>query len=808
MKFIKLFTTIILMIAGVFLLFACSNTKSPIEPSSGEIPGISNELPESFISGDERRSLLAVYDCVIDPSKQTFTITPSERSAQYHFALTQLYPDVLTYTGYGFTPNFWVDLKLSHPFPGSGIKAYDPRVIAIIPANAGVRFLYPTLGVGGNNSAVMEPDGYTKLFDELGGTTPGNVNPFKAYFKDQPNRVWSGTGVTERTQRWNINIDGFGGPLTYKLVVDVSTNYPAPPQPFTDNAKEPVQIDATIGPGLTNEGGSAEVSVTLLDWQGQYGIGGVKVEAPDLFDATVSLPFIIEPTSYEYIFAGTISNTKHAPAGEYGIMVAAWDLSASLYMYNEFTVVVETVPPSGNLIWAKSAGGSSNDGGLATTTLTDNSIVATGRFQYPATFGSGESNQTVLTSAGRLDIFVARYNPDGTLAWAKHAGGSSDDEGYAVTALSDDSTVVTGYFQGTATFGPDEANATVMTSAGTLDMFIARYNSNGTLAWARHAGGTGNDGGRSITTLSDNSTVVTGTFNISATFGPGEPNETILTAFGNQDIFVARYNPDGSLLWAKCAGGSSNEEGFAITELSDNSTVVTGYYNSHDVIFGPGEPNEIMYDTAGQLDIFVARYNSNGTLAWAKRAGGTTGEWGKGITSLSDNSTIVTGYFSGTSIFGLTESNQTILTSAGNSDIYIAKYNANGTLAWVKRAGGSSTDEGIAVTALSDNTSVMTGYFKESVTFGLGEVNETILTTAGGTDIFIARYNTDGTLNWVKRAGGISGDISSGITTLSDDSTVVTGNYLISSVFGPGESNETTLTTAGSYDMFIARFKP
>jgi uncharacterized delta-60 repeat protein len=799
-------TVTFLLLLLAITLSACSGSKSPVEPLIQDSTTLS--LPDSSVNPPENRGVIAVYDATIDPEAGTFTLAPAVRKGAYHFALTKLYPDVLTMTGYGFTPNFWVDLKLSHPFPGSGIKGYDPRVIAIIPANAGVRFLYPTLGVGGNNSAVMEPDGYTKLFDELGGSIPGNVNPFKAYFKDQPNRVWSGTGVTQRTQRWNIDLDGFGGPLTYKLVVDVSTNYPNAPQPITDNAKEPVQINATIGSGLTTEGGSTEIGVTLIDWHGRYGVGGVKAEAPDLFDGTIDCEFFMEIDDYESNYVGTLSNPKLAPAGEYEILVAAWDITASLYMYKEFTVTVSQAPATGNLIWAKSAGGSSNDGGLATTTLSDNSLITTGRIQGSVVFGMGEINQTALASAGRLDAFVARYNPDGTLVWAKHAGGSSDDEAFAVTALSDNSVVVSGYFSDTATFGPGELNETVLTSAGTLDLYIARYNPDGTLAWAKRAGGTGNDGGRAIISLSDNSTVVTGAFNLTSTFGPGEPNETTLTAFGNVDIFIARYNPNGLLLWAKCAGGSSNEESYAITALSDNSTVVTGYFSSHDITFGYEEPNERRMDTIGNLDIFIARYNSNGTLAWATQAGGITGEWGKGITALSDNSTILTGYFTGTIYFGPGEPNETIIMSAGNSDIFIARYNSDGTINWARRAGGSSTDEGSAVATLSDDSSVVTGYFRESATFGPVEENETILTTAGGTDIFVARYNPDGSLYWVKQAGGTSGDLSFGISALADDSTAVSGNYLSSPVFGPGEANETILSAIGSYDIFVARFKP
>jgi hypothetical protein len=168
MKLIKYLLIILLVIACAVVQIACSNGKSPVEPAIDDTSAISSDLPSSSIADIGNRSLLGVYDAVIDPVAKTFTITPDNRSAQYHFPLTQMYPNVLKITGYGFTPNLWADIKLVHPYPGSGIKGYDPRVIAILPANPGVRFIYPVLGVGGNNAVVLEPDGYTKLFDELG----------------------------------------------------------------------------------------------------------------------------------------------------------------------------------------------------------------------------------------------------------------------------------------------------------------------------------------------------------------------------------------------------------------------------------------------------------------------------------------------------------------------------------------------------------------------------------------------------------------------------------------------------------------
>jgi uncharacterized delta-60 repeat protein len=676
MKPVKIMSIMILAFACAFMSFACSNSKSPVSPS--------NDLPESLNADVHNRSLLAAYDAVIDPVAKTFTVSPIERSAQYHYPLTQLYPNVLQITDFGWTPNFWADIKLDHPLPGSGIDGFDPRVIAILPANPGVSFNYPTLNAVGNNSVVMEPDGYTKLFDSLGGAIPGNTNPFKAYFKDQPYRIWSNTGVTEQTHRWQMNIAGFGGPLQFKLVVDVSTNFPTPSAPVVDNAPEPVKIDATVvGECLTSDGGSADITVTLLDWQGRMTIGDVLVEAPDLFNGTVSLEYSAPgPNPNEYVYTGTIANEKLAPAGEYKYLVAAYDQTTGIYIYREFIATVSFAPLGGDLIWAKRAEREDdlsypyyNYCGTEVTTVSDNSTVVTGYFYETATFGPGEPNETVLWSAGWYDddIFIARYNPDGTLAWAKRAGGTDSDRGCGITTLSDDSTVVTGRFEGNATFGPGEPNETVLTSSGGYDFFIARYNPDGTLEWAKRAGGSQREVGLAITTLSDNSTVVTGRFWDAATFGPDEPNETVLWSAGACDIFIAQYNPDGTLVYAKRAGGLDWDESHGITTLLDNSTVVTGYFE-RSATFGLGEPNETVLTCIDCYDIFIARYNPDGTLAWAKDAECIEGNKGFGITSLSDNSSVVTGFFNESAIFGPDEPNETILTSAGGSDIFIARF--------------------------------------------------------------------------------------------------------------------------------------
>ena len=97
----------------------------------------------------------------------------------------------------------------------------------------------------------------------------------------------------------------------------------------------------------------------------------------------------------------------------------------------------------------------------------------TGYFEGSATFGQGQANQTLLTAAGGSDIFVAKYNSSGALQWAKRAGGTVDEAGYGIAVDSSGNSYVTGYFEGSATFGAGEANQTTLTAAGSNDVFVA-----------------------------------------------------------------------------------------------------------------------------------------------------------------------------------------------------------------------------------------------------------------------------------------------------------------------------------------------
>ncbi len=276
-------------------------------------------------------------------------------------------------------------------------------------------------------------------------------------------------------------------------------------------------------------------------------------------------------------------------------------------------------------------------------------------------------------------------------------------------------------------------------------------------------------------------------------------------------MFIAKYNTDGTLAWAKRAGGNGDEAGRGVAAFHDGSSVVTGHLYNTTATFGPGESNETQLSTSGtnNYDIFVAKYNPNGTLAWAKRAGGSGWDMGYGVDIVSTDSVMVTGFFKDTATFGPGESNEQSLTATDTArDGFIARYNPDGTLKWVKKAGGINNDEVEDVAVTSEGNAIITGYLWETLTLGSGE-NEVTLTSDGSYDIFLASYDTSGTLNWAKRAGGTTSDRPWGIALRPEGGVIITGVFAGACTFGPGEPGEVTLSPVQDWyeDVFVAEYE-
>jgi hypothetical protein len=265
---------------------------------------------------------------------------------------------------------------------------------------------------------------------------------------------------------------------------------------------------------------------------------------------------------------------------------------------------------AGALAWAKRGFGTNGHSFGIAVDPAGNSYV-TGEFSGTTTFGSGEVNQTTLTSEDNV-VFVAKYDSAGALLWVKQAGDYA--LGLGITVDGAGNSYVTGIFggtggfRGTATFGVGEANQTVLNSAGNGDMFVAKYDSDGALLWARRAGGTEGDGASGIAVDGAGNSYVVGAFGGAATFGPEEPNQTTLFSAGQSDMFVAKYDSAGMLLWATRSGGPEGDSGDGIAMDGARNVYVTGSF-SGTALFGT-EAIQVLVTSAGSEDVFVVKYSA------------------------------------------------------------------------------------------------------------------------------------------------------------------------------------------------------
>jgi hypothetical protein len=276
--------------------------------------------------------------------------------------------------------------------------------------------------------------------------------------------------------------------------------------------------------------------------------------------------------------------------------------------------------------------------------------------------------------------------------------------------------------------------------------------------------------------------VVVGSFSGSLDFGCG-----MISSTSTSDIFVARYSSTGSCLWSKKLGSSSGTPATAYSVAVDGSgnIVVTGWF-SGSLDFGGGS-----IASAGVDDIFIAKYSSTGAYLWAKRLGGLSNDHAYSITTDNNSNIIVTGYFAGTADFGGGS-----LTSAGGADIFIAKYLPTGAYMWAKRIGGSGSDIGWSVTTDSSDTIVVTGHFSGSVDFGGG-----LLTSAGGKDILVAKYSTNGAHIWSNSFGSPTDDCSYGVAVDGYGNVLLTGIFTGTIDFGGGP-----MSPAGGGDIYLAKY--
>ena len=392
---------------------------------------------------------------------------------------------------------------------------------------------------------------------------------------------------------------------------------------------------------------------------------------------------------------------------------------------------------SQNVQWVKKGISPGFETGNAIACDDSGNVYAAGQIEYTSVF----DNRTV-SSYGSHDILVVKYDRNGIIKWIHSAGGRGGDVANGMSIDASHNTYIAGEVEDTANFG----SGIFLVSSGANDIFLTKYNIGGNIVWAKRWGNTGNDKALAVAVAENGDCFITGYFSETISIG-----STQISSSGGRDIFIAKINSSGNVQWTKKAGGNREDKGLGISLDKAGNIYVAGSF-THSASFG-----STTITNSGNNSAFIAKYNSNGSLQWAKAAGACCDTTQYRSVFVDENSNVyVAGSFKGDVDFG---SNH--FTSSGNSDIVIAKYNTNGSLQWAKQGGGIDEDIAYGINLDTVNHIIyVTGNVNAAGNFDLFQY-----TISGFKDIFVVAYDYSGNVLWDKINGGSRRDIGSAITS-------------------------------------------
>ena len=337
--------------------------------------------------------------------------------------------------------------------------------------------------------------------------------------------------------------------------------------------------------------------------------------------------------------------------------------------------------------------------------------------------------------------------------WAKSAGGTNYDEARSVATDVSGNVYTVGFFQSTSiNFGTN--TLTNLSQNSNADMFIVKHDANGNALWAQRAGGTSWDEASSVTTDALGNIYVVGWFGSSTiTFGSTTLNGSVN---GSNVMFIVKYNSAGLVLWARKAGGSSDDYAYSVTSDPTGNVYVAGSFQSAIINFGATSLTNAIANGSNP-DVFLVKYDANGNDLWAKRAGGVRAEEAISVTADASGNIYIVGWFADPTIaFG-----SVTLTNADgtgqSSDVFIVKYDPGGNELWGKSAGAMSNGFSYNNSANSVTTDASGNVYVSGIFGRFGIIfGSIVLTNSSSSGRFLVKYDSSGQVTWANKASGIT----------------------------------------------------
>lgn len=570
----------------------------------------------------------------------------------------------------------------------------------------------------------------------------------------------------------SITDSGLAGSTTYSYTVEaVDAVGNRSPQTSAVNASTPACPDSTA-PTITltapangavvsnvitvSASASDNVGVTRVDF---YRDSGVSI------GGATAAPFSV------------LFDTAAIPSGSHRFYARASDAAGNTRFSATNTVMVTNLATGGGSSWARSFGNGNAENGQSVAVDSAGNIAVGGYFSGTIDLGAGAIN-----SGNTYGMFLGKFRNDGACIWSKRLTVTATP--FALEDIAFDAAggiVIVGYFAGVADFGGGP-----LVGAGKSDIFVAKFDANGTHLWSRKYGGPGvedNDFAYTVSLDRSGNIIVGGTFMGAASLG----GPTLGAPFTGTKAFVAKYQPDGAHIWSRVFDCNADHWVTDTAIDSADNILLSGYY-SGAINFGAG-----YIWSQGASDVFVTKLAPSGSVVWGYSYGGLYTDWATAIAVDSRDNVIVTGIYYYRANFGGNN-----FSNPGSFDVFLAKYNSAGAHIWSRSGGSLSSDMANSLAVDRNDNIIVTGYYQTLANFGGSD-----LLNRGGYDIFLAKYSASGSHIWSESAGDGGTDVAYAVAVDASANIITTGNFQ-----GPVTFGTQPLTSAGNFDVFLYRRGP
>lgn len=436
-------------------------------------------------------------------------------------------------------------------------------------------------------------------------------------------------------------------------------------------------------------------------------------------------------------------------------------------------------------------GGGNYEYGEDVTTDASLNVYATG--YTTSLFNIATSGTFQTTLSGAEDIYLIRYNSNGTRQWCTYYGGITTDYASSVSATGTNLLIMSmsTYSSGLATTGTHQPN-----QQGSIDGLICRMNpANGQRIWATYYGGSSDDFSQAVHTDAAGNIFICGyTFSNSGIATSGAFKTSL--AFNDQDAFIARFSSAGARIWGTYFGGGNFDVAFDVITDASGNVIIGGYTFSQTNISTSGTHQTIL---RGNQDGFIARFNASGVRLWGTYFGGNQDETVFTVATDASGRVYAGGYTNSTTFIATPGAFRT--TSGGFSDAFLFRLNSNGTMNYATYYGGENDDVVYGIKTDGLNNTYFCGYTTSVTSIATTGARQTSL--AGISDGFVGKFNNAGSSLWCTYYGGPDFEFCRNLTLDATANVIITG-YTSSTTGIAVNAAQSTLT--GFVNAFVAKY--